>query len=121
MKKGIVVVGLMLISAMTALYAGEKPRSFSSVKESTTMVYSEPVPEVENWMLEIFPAASLASEGEMVESWMLCPEMFMVEVSYEPVQEVEPWMLGEYFIELPVSDNEEPMAVEPWMLKNEWI
>ncbi|NLI24273.1 MAG: hypothetical protein GX419_06190 [Bacteroidales bacterium] len=121
MKKGIVVVGLMLISAMTALYAGEKPRSLAPVKEDLTMVYSEPVAEVEAWMLEIFSPASVASEVVTVESWMLCPELFMGDVSYEPVQEVEAWMLGEYFTGLPVSDKEEPMAVEPWMLSKEWI
>lgn len=121
MKKGIVVVGLMLISAITALYAGEKPRSNIKVKEDFTMVSSEPVPEVEDWMLEIFTPASIAAEVVPVESWMLCPEHFMEDVSYEPAQNVEAWMLGEYFTGLPVSDKEEPMAVEPWMLSTKWM
>lgn len=121
MKKGIVVVGMMLMSAVSVLYAGENPRNSLPVKESVTMVSSEPVLAIENWMLEIFPPAIAEVETVPVESWMLCPAIFNAEISNETPQELESWMLGEYFTGLPVSDKEESMTLEPWMLNTNWM
>lgn len=103
------------------VYAGENPRSHAPVKNDINMIYCESVFNTDAGILEIYFSASDASEIMSLESWMLCPEVFMGEVSYEPAQEIEAWMLGEYFIGAPVSDNEEPVAVEQWMLNKEWI
>lgn len=120
MKKVIVAMGMMMMSAVMPLFAGENPRSYAKNVITSDIVVSEPPMELETWMLRVFDIAlkpPAGAEAVQLEPWMTHPEVFMKGLPMEEPQQVEPWMLQVSSFASGVDNREQEIPIEPWMLQ----